>query len=343
MELAQLDHVELLVDAVVSRTVYLNVLFPSKYRYYFELVNSPETPILIDHLFRLYFPQTITVEWAYPDGVYLILGADPEFHPWGPLAVQIYIPQAIYDAIIAAMQHPINSPADLVPPPEGNACGEVEFVLLSTDAGEQIKIDLVNTSYVPEIPIKVETLQWQEVLYDIMSLPLLPPSILPPSLLPPPPPIVFSSNIAYWNSGVFNTVSWDSSTLLPSSLLPPPPPIVSSLNMAYWNFGVFNTVSWDSSTLLPPSLLSPPPPIVSSLNMAHWNFGVFNTVSWDGSTQSSEVILPPVAGDSLSFEFAYTVSGVLGITFIDPRYCFLREWIAFPSDWTQAIKDFAGV
>lgn len=233
MELGQLEFVELFAGTVTSQTVYLNVLFPSKYRYYFELVSNTATPILIDHPFRLYFPQTIMVEWAPPDGtngIYLTLESTPEFMPFGPLTVQIYIPQGIYDAIVQAFLNPINSLADLVPPPEGNACGEVEFVLMSMDAGDQIKVDLVNTSYVPEIPVTVKTLQWNEVLYDIMNLPL-------------------------------------------SSPLPPPPPTTGLL----------------------------------------------------------------------SFEFAYTAGGDLGVTFIDPRYCFLREWVTFPVEWTSAIKDFAGV
>lgn len=233
------DGVAVLEDAVHSQEVYLNVLFPNKYRYYFELVQDPQNPILIEHPFRLYFPQTIMVEWVPPDGVngiYITLESSPAFMPFGPLTVQVYIPQVIYDAIVNAMMNPINSSEDLVPPPEGNTYGEVEFVLLSTDAGEQIKIDLVNTSYTPEIPVTVKTLQWNEVLYYVMSLQL-------PSLSP---------------------------------LLPPPPP-------------------------------------------------------------------PPLPLFQTNFEFVYTVSGDLGITFVDPRYCFLREWITFPVDWADAIKAFAGV
>jgi hypothetical protein len=235
------DEVVVLENVIHSQAMYLNVLFPNKYRYYFELVQDTQNPILLDHPFRLYFPHTILIEWVPPDGIngiYISLESSPEFMPFGPLNVQIYIPQVIYDAIVTAMMNPINSSADLVPPPEGNTYGEVEFVLLSTDAGEQIKIDLVNTSYVPEIPVTVKTFQWNEVLYYVMDL--QPPSSLP--LLPPPP----------------------------SSLLPPPPSL-------------------------------------------------------------------------LNFEFVYTVGGDLGITFIDPRYCFLREWITFPVDWTNAIRAFAGL
>jgi hypothetical protein len=231
MKLNQLEFVEIFTDTVVSQTVYFNVLFPSGYRYYFEFTSSTDAPVLIDHPFRLYFPQTISIEWVPPDGengIYLTLGSSPEFLPFGSLDIQIYIPDEVYNAIVIAMNSPINSISDLVPPPEGNTCGEVEFVLLSTDAGEQIKIDLVNTYYTPEIPVTVKTLQWREILYDVTSL------------------------------------------LLPS--LPPPPPM-----------------------------------------------------------------------GLLTFEFVYTVNGILGITFIDPRYCFLREWITFPSAWTEAIKSFAGV
>jgi hypothetical protein len=215
------------------------------------------------------------VDWADLDGkngIYLILDSTPEFMPFGPLTVQIYIPLDVYNAITMAMENPIGSLAELVPPPEGNACGEVEFVLLSTETGDQIKIDLVNTSYTPEIPVTVKTLQWNEVLYNIMnlfSLPLLPPPLLPPPLLPPPPTFP-SFRAAVWGSGVFNAIVWNS------------PGQVSSL---------------------------PSPPTTGSLN----------------------------------FEFAYTISGDLGITFIDPRYCFLREWITFPPAWTEAIKNFAGI
>ena len=277
MELAQLESPGLLTDTVTSQTVYLNVLFPSKYRYYFELVGIPGIPIRIDHPFRLYFPQTIAVEWADPsgtNGIYLILGADPAFHPFGLLTIQVHLPQEIYDAILTAMRTPINSPADLDPPPEANAMGEVEFVLLSTDAGEQIKIDLVNTAYTPEIPVTVQTLRWNEVLYYVMDLP--PISVLP-------------------------QVSW----------FQMPTTFSSSKNSA-WGSRVFDDVSWNVNLQeLAPILPSPPS--------------------------------PPVVADGSVFEFAYTVGGVLGITFIDPRYCFLREWITFPPDWTSAIKDFAGV
>jgi hypothetical protein len=296
MELIQLESVELFTDTVTSQTVYLNVLFPSKYRYYFELASNTEIPILIDHPFLVYFPQTIMVEWVPPDGtngIYLTLESSPAFMPFGSLTVQVYIPQVMYDAIIQAFSNPINSPADLVPPPDGNASGEVEFVLLSTDAGEQIKIDLVNTSYVPEVPVTVETLQWNEILYDIMRL--LPPTLFPPTLLPPPslpPTSNFPSlSTAVWGSGVFSTVPWDGSIssleVLPPPLLPPP--------------------------LLPPPLLQPP------------------------------LLPPPLLQPSSTFEFVYTVSGNLGITFIDPRYCFLREWIEIPPDWTAALKEFAGI
>lgn len=233
MELIQTGFVELLTSTVVSQTVYLNILFPSKYRYYFELVQDDTTPIRIEHPFRLYFPQTIVVEEAPENGIYLTLESTPEFTPFGPLTAQIYIPQNMYNAIIQALSNPINSMDDLVPPPEESACGEVEFVLISTDSGDQIKIDFVNTSYKPEVPVTVKTLKWQEVLYDVMNLPLSPP---------------------------------------------PPPPLV---------------------------LLSP-------------------------------ISIP-------SFEFVYTASGDLGVTLIDPRYCFFREWITLPAAWTDAIKDFAGV
>ena len=229
VELTQLESIELFTGAVTSQTVHLNVLFPSGYHYYFELVSDTETPILIDHPFRLYFPQTIMVEWAFPSGVYLTFESAPEFAPFGPLTIQVYLPQALYDAVAKALENPIGSLSDLVPIPEGNACGVVEFVLLSTEDGIQVKLDLTNSSYIPEVPVTVKTLQWNEILYDTMNLPFSPP-------LPPPP--VFSST---------------------------------------------------------------------------------------------------------SFGFAYTIGGDLGITFIDPRYCFLREWILFPQTWTAAIKDFAGV
>lgn len=270
MELAQLESAELFTDTTVtSQTVYLNVLFPSNYRYYLELVSNTETPILIDHPFRLYFPQTIMVSWAPPygtNGIYLILESSPEFRPFEYLNIQIYIPQVMYDAIITAFLNPINSRGDLVPPPDENACGEVEFVLLSTDIGEQIKIDLINTSYVPEVPVTVETLQWSEVLYDVISLPLPPP--LPPSISIVPPLIA-----AHWGSLVYGAVPW-------------------------------NRIILGSGT----------------------------TALLHSSTFSSSTI-----------EFAYTENGDLGITLIDPRYCFLREWITFPAEWTNAIKNFAGI
>lgn len=224
MELIELESTELFIDTTVitviavttSETVYFNVLFPSEYRYYFELVSNTEVPVLIDHSFQLYYQRTIMVESNGSGGIYLILEADPDFTPFGLLTVRINISQELYDAIIIAMSNPINSPEGLVPSPNGNACGEVEFVLLSTDTGDQIKIDLMNSPpFVPEVPVTIKTLQWNEVLYNVMNLP--------------------------------------------------------------------------------------------------------------------------------DFEFVYTVSGDLGITFIDPRYCFLREWISFPPDWTRAIKDFSGV
>ena len=273
------NEVTVLENVIHSQEIYLNVLFPSNYRYYFELVQDSQNPLLIEHPFRLYFPQAILVEWVPPNGtngIYITLESSPAFMPFGPLTVQIYLPQVVYDAIVNAMINPINSPADLVPPPEGNTIGEVEFVLLSTDAGEQIKIDLVNTSYTPEIPVTVKTLQWNEVLYYVMNLP-------------------------------------------PLDLLPPLPP---------------------------PSTLLPPPPTSSSLRMASWGSRVWNTVPWNGTIPTSGGTTPPVsppATGSLSFEFVYTVSGDLGITLMDPRYPFLREWITFPVDWADAIKDFAGV
>jgi hypothetical protein len=215
MELAPLESVGLFTNIVTSRTVYLNVLFPSNYRYYFELVGDTNTPVLLDHVFHLYFPQTIMVVQASPDGIYLVIVADPEFVPFGSLEIQIYIPQTVYDVILSAMNNPVGSLSGLVPPPYTNTIGTVEFVLISTDAGDQVKLDLVNASYIPETPITVKTLQWNQPLYELMS--------------------------------------------------------------------------------------------------------------------------------PLSFDFVYTSDGLLVATFIDPRYCFLRECVAFPDDWTQAIKDFAGI
>lgn len=270
------DGVALLENTIHSQAIYFNILFPNKYRYYFELVQNQQIPILIEHPFRLYFPKTIMVEWVPPDGtngIYITLESSPAFMPFGPLTVQVYIPQVIYDAIVNAMMNPINSPDDLVPPPETNTYGEVEFVLLSTDAGEQIKIDLVNTSYTPEIPVTVKTLQWQEVLYYVMSLE-------PPT----------------------------------SPLLPPPPP----------------------------ALLSPTITVITSRS---WNSRVSDITPWNYNIQDpgNTFLFYPSAMNSSNMEFVYTVSGDLGITFIDPRYCFLREWITFPVDWADAIKDFAGV
>jgi hypothetical protein len=169
--LEQLNRFELL-ESAVSKTVLFSVLFPNGYRYYFDFIQDSQSPIFINHPFRLYFQKTISVEWAHPsgvNGVYLVLGADPAFSHFGSLVVQVYISQAIYDEIVTAFQNPIDSLDSLVPPPEENTFGEVEFVLLSTDKGEQVKVDLVNTHYVPEIPVTVETLQWREVLYWVMN------------------------------------------------------------------------------------------------------------------------------------------------------------------------------
>jgi hypothetical protein len=218
MEAIQSGFIELFTNTVTSKTVYLNVLFPSKYRYYFEFVGDANTSVLLDHPFRLYFPQTTTVAWVAPpgsNGIYLVIGANPEFVPFGSLEMQIYIPQTTYDAIIHAMNNPISSLSDLSPMPSTNTIGNVEFVLVSIDAGDQIKFDLINTSYITEVPITVKTLQWNQPLYSIMN--------------------------------------------------------------------------------------------------------------------------------STDFEFAYTSDGSLVITFVDPRYCFLRECVVFPDDWTQAIKSFAGI
>jgi len=219
MELDQLDATDQFTNTVTSQTVYFGTTFPNEYWYYFEFISNTATPVLLEHPFQLYYPTSIRVVWVHPNGtngIYLIIGATPAFAPFGPLNIQIYIPQATYEAIVNAMNSAISSPDDLVPPPYTDTMGTVEFVILSTDAGYQIKIDLVNSPpYIPEDPVTVETLIWNEVLYWVMNLE--------------------------------------------------------------------------------------------------------------------------------TFRFEYVSDDDLGITFIDPRYCFLREWITFPPAWTDAIKVFAGI
>jgi hypothetical protein len=43
------------------------------------------------------------------------------------------------------------------------------------------------------------------------------------------------------------------------------------------------------------------------------------------------------------YDFYYIFDADLAMTFIDPKFCFLRQWVPWPSGWAYAIKQFAGV
>jgi hypothetical protein len=239
----------LVTEVLTAGTVYLNILFPNGNRYYFELIENDSVPILIDHPFRLYFPRTTDVEWNPPNGtngVFLTIEAVPSFPPFPPEIIQIPVSQGMYDTIIGAINSGISNPVEttnevnfiasnmlaltqfllevsptipvlnLTPPVEAKTSGLVEFVLMSTEEGEQIKLDFSHTfPYPPEAPIVVKTLTWNQVLYWVMQV--------------------------------------------------------------------------------------------------------------------------------QNPEFVYIPSGAMGMTFIDPRFCFLREWITLPVAWVAALKNFAGI
>jgi hypothetical protein len=42
------------------------------------------------------------------------------------------------------------------------------------------------------------------------------------------------------------------------------------------------------------------------------------------------------------YDFYYIVDEDLAMTFIHPVFCFMRQWVGWPTGWTAAIKEFSG-
>jgi hypothetical protein len=247
---------------VTAKTIYFCVHFPSGYRYYFVFQKDNDVPILIDHPFRLFYPQTITVSWdtiGGGEGVNLDIASIPWFPPFGDATVRVHIPQEMYDAVIAALSDPISSMAALrgmAPTPQDGPVtvkNEVNFVAS-------------------------EMLDLFQLLIDV-------------------------------SPKVFGGLE---------------PPIMEETSGTV----EFILISTEEGPQFKLDLTHPfPVPLEDPITV--------ETLTWQEVL--FQVVMVP------EYDFYYIFDADLAMTFIDPKFCFLRQWVPWPSGWAYAIKQFAGV
>jgi hypothetical protein len=264
-------------DVVTAQTVYLNILLPSGYRYFFEFLRDDTNQVLLDHPSDLYLPVSVSASWAAPagtNGIFLNLGVTPSFDPFKVLNVRIHISQDMYEVITSELLGPVVSVGAQFNPLASELMAFMQYQLEVTEGtyrGQNESINQVN----PTASLFFDFFQ-----YMLDVTPERPVDMVPP--------------LANETSGSVDYI------------------IVSTDEGSQIKVDLARTSPY-------------PPEDPVTVQTLTWNEPLFRVERIQ------------------EYDFLYVPHGSMGITFPDPRFCFLRQWITFPQAWTVAIKKFAAI